>query len=433
MIGPIKLYIKSTKNEKNLNEILLQLNTDINKFLFSRDKKYIFEFNNVKNQYYAYGSHFLSRGSNATVFSIIDKTCNFKNCILKLTNEPSDEFLECIEKFINDKHTHTNNIMDIYLWGMLHNNINDHIANYMIVKEYLMFTSENINTLTLEHRLNMIYDFTLFLTKLSQKNIYLRDLKIQNIGFDATNNNHKIVIIDYDNLTTLNDYDVKTLIKSESKYGIIMCSGTYVPYYLTSHYNNIKTLFQKKEKFTKIHKFMANQCNSVIEAKFQTLNDILEHGKYSEKTELEIRSFYDKHTNLKNLADDLFTKLNDLNYLEYQNILINLTNELHKVASVPLAIITAKLLYTCSPIEESIKINEHENFKNVLINISPYEYEKLFIKSFLNKSLLSDKNDDQIITQILSGLLKANYKDVLSYSQIIELLNKLTYFSSNKF
>lgn len=431
MIGPIRLYIKSDQTGGNPHEILQQLNTDKYNFLLSRDKKYMFQFNDKKNIYHAYGSHFLSYGSNTAVFSIVDLTNIFKNIILKLTNEPLDEFLTCIEKYNYDKLTYGDNIMTVHMWGILYNKQEDHVANFMIVKEYNMFTPQNIKALSIEHKLNMIYDFTLFLTKLANKKIYLRDIKMANIGFDIINEKHKIVIIDYDNLTTLDNHDVKMLIKNEGSFGIIMSSGTYVPYYLIGHYVRLNNLKYKKEKFNKIHKIITTNCSSIEEAKTQTLNHVIRYGEYSGTIASEISAIYNKHTEIHMLANELATRLSELNYGEYQDILLRLTRELDKIVSVPLAIIIANLLYDNNPIEEAIKLNEHANFKNVLTQKSPAEYEQSFNNAFTVKSLLEKETDHSLITQILRGLLKAQHNDILSYLQVIELLDKLTHFKND--
>jgi hypothetical protein len=431
MIGPIRLYIKSDQTGGNPNEILQTLNTDKNNFLFSRDKKYIFQFNNEKNIYYAHGSHFLSYGSNTAVFSIIDVTHEFKNIILKLTDESLDEFLTCIEKYNHDKQAYGDNIMTVHMWGILYDRHNNHIANFMIVKEYKMFTSDNIKSLQLEHKLNMIYNFTLFLAQLTDKKVYLRDIKMPNIGFDIVNGKHKIVIIDYDNLTTLDNHDVKTLIKTEGSFGIIMSSGTYVPYYLIENYIKLNNLKYKKDKFSKINKIITTKCNSVEEAKIQTLDHIIKYGKYSGEIVKELSSIYNKHTEVTNLADDLSLFLSNINYSEYQSIVVKLTTELDKVVSVPLAILIATLLYEKNPIEHAIKLNEHANFENVLTQKSPSEYESSFLNLTSTQSLLENTNDNLLINTILKGLLKAQHNEILSYNQVIELMNNLTYFKTD--
>lgn len=431
MIGPIRLYIKSDQTGGNPHEILQQLNTDKYNFLFSRDKKYMFQFNDKKNMYYAHGSHFLSYGANTAVFSIIDLTNVLQNTILKLTTENLDEFLTCIEKYSHDKLMYGDNIMNVHIWGILYNKQEEHIANFMIVKEYNMFTPQNIQSLSLEHKLNMIYDFTIFLTKLETKKIYLRDVKMANIGFDIVNNKYTIVIIDYDNLTTLDNHDVKTLIKNSGSFGIIMSSGTYVPYYLIGHYVSLNNLKYKKEKFNKIHKIIVSKCNSIEDAKYQTLDNVIKYGAYSGTIAKEITSLYNKYTELPVLADELSMRLSHLNYVEYKDIIIKLTRELDKVVSVPLAIIIANLLYENNPIAESIKLNEYANFENILTQKSSFEYEQSFDKAFNIKSLLNKESDHLLITQILRGLLKARHSDILSYVQVIELLDKLTHFNKN--
>lgn len=431
MIGPIRLYIKSDQTGGNPHEILQQLNTDLNNFLYSRDKKYIFQFNDKKNQHHAYGSHFLSYGSNTAVFSIIDVTNKFQNIILKLTNEALDDFLTCIEKYNHDKNAYGDNIMSAYLWGILYNKNDEHIANFMIVKEYNIFNESNIKSLKMEQKLNMIYDFTLFLTKLTHKKIYLRDVKMANIGFDVINGIYKIVVIDYDNFTTLDNREIKSLVKNEGIFGIIMSSGTYVPYYLIEHYIRLGMLKKKKYKFNKITDIILTNCKSTIDAKEQTFKYVLQYGSYPNDIAKEIETIYDSHDEINTLSKNLSQKLSELNYSEYQNIIIQLTKEFDKVVSVPLAIIISTLLYDANPIFESIKVNEHSNFKNILTQKSPFEYESSFIEPLYSQSLMENKKDHDIIVQIIKGLLKAKYTDILSYVEVVDLLKNLTYFDKN--
>jgi hypothetical protein len=45
--------------------------------------------------------------------------------------------------------------------------------------------------------------------------------------------------------------------------------------------------------------------------------------------------------------------------------------------------------------------------------------------------LLENTNDNLLINTILKGLLKAQHNEILSYNQVIELMNNLTYFKTD--
>jgi hypothetical protein len=431
MIGPIRLFTKSYKTEEASN-ILESINNDTYKFLYSHNKKYVFEFDDNKNIYFNHGSHFLSCGSHSAVFSIVDTQNIFHDVLLKLSDDTLDDFLTCIEKYTHDYQQYSNNIMKMYMWGMLCDKKNKHVANFMIVKRYELFSQHNIKILTIENKLNMIYDFVLFLSKLSETNIWLRDIKMANIGYDIINGQYKIVVIDYDNLTTLSNHDCKTLINTEGSFGLILSSGTYVPYYLSKHYLELITIKQRKEKFEKIKKLIISKCKTMEEVKINTFDNILKFSNYKEPIKNQIISIYNKNVNVSTFTSQLFSLFAELNYSEYQSTITNFLNEMNKITSTPLAIIIATLLYDQNPIYEQIKINEYLNFQKTLIHNSSLEYEALFKNITNAKSLLTNENDNAILNTTLSKLLKPNYLDVISYSEIITLLNGLSYFSKNK-
>jgi hypothetical protein len=427
MIGPIRLFIKSSQSGGNPDEVLSKLSTNKNKYIRSKDKKYIFAFNDVKNIHSLYGSNFLAHGANTSVFSIVDLHNVYSNILLKLTDETPQNFLTCIEKQIDDKHKYPDNIITVHMWGMLYDTYNKYISNFMIVTEYNLFTETNIKSLSIQNRLDLIYNFTELLKILIDTGIYLRDMKMANIGYDIVDGKYKVVIIDYDELTTLDNNDIKAIIDKENNFGIIMSSGTYVPYYLIKHYKQFIKLNKKIEKFNTIKDYIKT-LTDVDDAKSRTFNEIITTGEYKGSIKIEIENIFDDNIYIPALISKLFTRINYFNSSEYIKIIMDLTKEFDKVTSVPLALLIAVLMYDTNPIHSPIKINEYKKFIDVLPSTTPIVYETSFSHIETAQSILHGP-DNEIIKNIILGLLKPDYANILSYKQVLAQLDKLSYFS----
>ena len=435
MIGPVQLFINSQQIGGSVKKILQNISSDKNKYIYSKNNTYSFQFNEEKNKRSSNGSHYLAFGSFTAVFSIKSLNDNFKenNILLKLTYETPQEFLQCMEHYINDKKMYNENIMTVHLWGMIVDAHEQYICNYMIVKEYNIFSPETIQNISIQNKMNLIYDFTLLLNKVSQNNSYIRDLKLANIGYDNTYGKYTIVIIDYDYSTISNKRYIKNAINNGKEFGIIMMSGTYVPYYLTKQYNKLTSLLEIINETNSIMSEI-NYLPTIDQNKKDLILSKLIELKLSKNT--SINDYLTKmlsSTDIHEIRKSLTKFITNYRTITYNLIIDETVSQMHKIASVPLAIFIAELLYESNPLNHSIKNNEFEKFQTYLTTISPSKYEEQFSSLNSARSIVGTE-DNEIIKKIIICLLKSNYNDICSYNDIIKLLDTLSFFKNdNKF
>ena len=90
-----------------------------------------------------------------------------------------------------------------------------------------------------------------FLKKLETNNYFYRDLKPHNIGMDIIDSKFVFIVLDYDEITLLNntdDFFNEFKIKGLNP---LICSGTYVPCFVIKDYFDMNANWL--DKFDKVH------------------------------------------------------------------------------------------------------------------------------------------------------------------------------------
>jgi hypothetical protein len=143
-----------------------------------------------------------------------------------ITTENSENI---ISSYIKDKPIFQENLIDIYLYGKIENNLKK-IGYYTITREY----NTDFIKLNITNKIKIIKDYFNVIIKASENGIFFRDSKYKNSGFDMINDEPRFIILDYDD---------KTLLKLEdwfSQKKEWYFFGTYPPFYICNYfiYNN---------------------------------------------------------------------------------------------------------------------------------------------------------------------------------------------------
>lgn len=161
-------------------------------------------FNNTRNEDEIY----LAKGSYSLIFSVneingnqnlIDKTGG-NRLILKLFDQSSLENSE-LSDFINLWKSHKsefyNNIIDIYMFGDIIDKDGRFVSFFILTRKYLT-GKDDIKILSIDKKRELINSLSCFLYTMETRNIFYRDIKIDNIGFHEVDNKIEFVAIDYD-------------------------------------------------------------------------------------------------------------------------------------------------------------------------------------------------------------------------------------------
>jgi hypothetical protein len=188
------------------------------------------------------GSKYLGKGGVTAVFSIKDD----KGAIYILRIEDAkttNDLNKFIASWTTDKTLFPKNIIEIHAYGiaMLDGVI---IGTYMITNKYFDF--DEILKLNLYKKNIFTKRMLQFIVLLKEHDIFYRDFKLENIGFD---NDLNFIVLDYDDITLvrknspffvecLNHYKFSNLNRSAAEAvnkKINICYGTFLP--LVSKYN----------------------------------------------------------------------------------------------------------------------------------------------------------------------------------------------------
>ena len=234
-------------NKKNIQKggianptgVIQRLATLTNPYLYFENCKKSFMFDRTINtKKDINGSEYLGKGAFTAVFGILDE--NGKSYILRIEETKTHTDLnQFILQWKNDKTKFPKNIIDIFSYGTaIVNGVI--VGTYTITKKYGDYN--NLFKLNFYQKNKFVYNMLTFLNELKQKNIYYRDFKYDNIGYD-NDVDLNFIVLDYDNITLMDKNDsnfnnrcsvIYTLPINNGKYTIAnlnhsinVCSGTY--------------------------------------------------------------------------------------------------------------------------------------------------------------------------------------------------------------
>ena len=189
-----------------------------------------FKLNDKKNTKKHNNLYYLNNGTYTLVFGIdyvdyVGSGINPKNwndmyndkLILRVTTESS---VDLVEKHYNsDRQIFGNNMIDIFMYGYFDMPGTHYYNFYTITREY----STDFSSLNFENKLKFTIDYFKVLEIADSNQIFYRDSKITNVGYDLTKDDCRCIII---------DYDAKTFIKYDKIISLGHKYGTYPPFYM---------------------------------------------------------------------------------------------------------------------------------------------------------------------------------------------------------
>ena len=142
--------------------------------------------------------------------------------ILRITEESSSILIENNYKI--DKPIFRDNLLDIYLYGKLKiNGVEKYY--YTITREY----NTNLNELNIYNKIKFIKSYFNVLLIANHYNIFYRDSKYENVGYDLSGNECIFIILDYDEDTLVN-IDTYSIDTKQTFF-----HGTFPTYYALTH------------------------------------------------------------------------------------------------------------------------------------------------------------------------------------------------------
>lgn len=254
IIKPIKTnIIFSTKQSGGFaTDILDALQYESYTWL-KTDNNMVFKLN-TKNTKRHSNLKYLAKGKYTAVFGIelIEDPDNKKNwdpkynsqLILRVTTENSQEIIDVYNK---DKPIFTNNLLDLYLYGEF-NTSTRRIGYFTITREY----QTDFQLLNITNKIKVIKDYFKVIVKASEHNIFYRDQKYANIGYELVDDEPKFIILDYDTQTLLNIDNWIILQEFPKKALEHYFFGTFPPNYMI--YNSLfKPELINKSMFDKLY------------------------------------------------------------------------------------------------------------------------------------------------------------------------------------
>jgi hypothetical protein len=378
--NPIKLNLKITNDITggNPKKILTMIDNMNNSNIIPYQNNELshnvsFEFNNNSNKKIYKNSQYLGKGGITAVYSIM---LNSKNSILHdnkfihldkkhLILRIQDGRNFCFDEFIDDwkihKKTFGENIIDVYFYGNIFNHLNEYIGKYIITRKYYD-SNYIIKMLNYNQVLEYFNSLCEFLKKLKEQKYYYRDLKFSNIGMDVIDGKIIFIVLDYDNITLLNDNSL-FLMRRENKYCNSYCSGTFMPYYMMFNFNN---------KY-------ANWKNELDKMYIYGLIDII------------ICLFFVYDENYEEIINFIYLRYNDDvdEETNYNNFMINYNSKLFKI-KMNIDKLTSQF--------KEITYHKSIEIKFILHNLLSKKYKSIYDIDFIqNKINEIDKNIDNNI------------------------------------
>jgi hypothetical protein len=239
-------------------DVIKQMNTMKNKYLMFKDRKIAWTFDE-NNKKMLDGSIFLANGAMTAVFSLklIKNETTFKvddktQYILRVENNTPNggvasltdaEMNQFITQWKMDKRKYPKNIIDIFYYGALIQN-GVAIGKYTLTRRYN--DESKFETLNLFQKQQFMCNMLRFLAKMKEDDIFYRDFKWWNIGFDDDIN---FIVLDYDFKTLLRKNHPEFIMcvneakkspqtsKDINQYNHTMnyCNGTFLPYHMMNN------------------------------------------------------------------------------------------------------------------------------------------------------------------------------------------------------
>jgi hypothetical protein len=262
MDDPIRmdLYLKTfqTGGVENIHNILKYMHTTKYKFLQDVDEKITISYteNNDKNYFEHYEkkrdrndrqdvqdtqnviSQYYAYGTNTVVFDIKinneEETKILK--IIEIDSSIEAEYLKnYVKKYKADKSILSHkNITHVFYYGL----INKHVGFENFGKKYFYIITKKYKTdfenLELRNKIKFIYSLLIILKELHTNNVYLKDLKLINLGYEEIFSGIKCIIIDYD-INTFQWYYVNNRINIYTHFR----GNTFFPNYAIEFVKNL--------------------------------------------------------------------------------------------------------------------------------------------------------------------------------------------------
>jgi len=226
--------------------------------------------------------------------------------ILRITEEDSSTLIE--NNYNIDKPIFKNNLLDIYLYGRLKI---DGIAEYYytITREY----ETNLKKLNVYNKIKFVKSYFNVLVLANKHNIFYRDSKYENIGYDLDGNEYTFIILDYDEdtLVKINTFNIDTK--------QTFFHGTFPTYYAIKHvYINKQNL--EKSKYDKLYiTGMVDILNNLL------YDDDVNIYKFLVSCSKFIRLITNKNFSKMAKPSELIEKKNKINLIRYNKDNIKLS------------------------------------------------------------------------------------------------------------
>ena len=444
MFNPIKmnLYLNetcpldinvpiSTNVGGNPKEIITKINNNKFKYLLglfidksNKRTQIYFKFNEfINKQTDIPGTTYLGKGGLTSVFGIQYLTSDNiilpelfnKNLIIRITDSfYSDNIEQWIQKYIENKKLFGENLIDIYLYGGIYSPNNGFIGFYIITRYYNDW--KKILTLNYDNTVKYFYSLINFLVKIEDNKYFYRDLKITNIGLDIKDpDNYVFMVLDYDDITLINDSDdFFNELKKSGCFGKY-CAGTMIPYFIIKDYLTINSNWLTK--FNKvhvvglaeimIHLFFVNDINAQ-----KILNMLYDPGKYSSCIHYyQFMNLYDNNEKYDLMEYSLISlkpKFYEINLIKKDSLIYLMLNLLSKDYQKINSIIIIKDEFKTQIIDLPTHIQTSSGQLMSLDNI-----QFIPLASYLSSS--SNKSSNHLKDNMVGGIKKNNIIPIQKY------------------
>lgn len=350
------------------SDIIVNINNEKYKYLqglyinreTSRRTRILFEFNDVSNTNKDInGSSYLGKGGLTAVFGVNSLTPGIipglpdRNLVIRIVDSfTSDDMDAWIEKYKSNKALFDENIIQIYMYGEIHSPTKGFVGFYMMTRYYYDWTY--IQSLDYTNTIKYYIEMLDFLIKLKSQGYFYRDLKSTNIGLDIKDSRYIFIVLDYDDITLINDSDKFfenfKVSGCFSKY----CAGTFIPYFIIKDYLTLNSNWLTK--FDKV--YVVGLAEITIKLFFTPDTNLIK--AYSMLNEPS------KHSSCIHYYQfiDLFDSKEKYDQLEYS--LISMSSKFMEIGEIKKASIIYIILNLLN--KNYSLINEPETIKNEFTN-----------------------------------------------------------------
>lgn len=185
--------------------------------------------NNIGNKRHKILGKCIAAGTFTAVIGVrdISKNKNFidKKLIMRIFSMRHQTMRNFISRWKHDKQLYTENIIDIYFYGNVIGA--KERTRYVMTKMYRTFNDATLDTMEFNKKIMLVNNLLILCDRIRTSGKYIRDLKLENIGFDE---NYNIVLIDYEEITIIDPNDSTLLLSQDYNAKLKYWSGTYSPY-----------------------------------------------------------------------------------------------------------------------------------------------------------------------------------------------------------